>query len=104
MHRVINATPAGLDTDHINGNGLDNRKKNLRTCTRSENLANQTRMSLGNTSGARGVTWHKRGHKWQAQIRRNKKYIYLGLFDTVAEASRARKMYERREHESKTTA
>lgn len=79
MHRYIMNTPKGLVTDHINGNGLDNRRSNLRICTHAENIRN-SRKPTANTSGLKGVSWNKNKKKWQAQIR-HKKNIHLGYFD-----------------------
>lgn len=86
MHREINQTPGGMDTDHINGNGLDNQRKNLRSCTHSQNRMNVARQ-VNNTSGYKGVTWFKRDSKWMAYIKVDGKQIHLGLFDTIEEAS-----------------
>ena len=86
MHRVINRTPFGVETDHINRNGLDNRKCNLRNCTRSENNMN-TSLRKNNTSGYRGVVKHSSRNGWIAQIRLNNKYIYVGYFKSPKEAS-----------------
>ena len=55
MHRIINKTPDGLFTDHINREGLDNRKCNLRTVTRNQNIFN-SKPRKNNTSGYKGVT------------------------------------------------
>jgi hypothetical protein len=85
MHRVIMHTPDGMDTDHINHNTLDNRKSNLRICTHSQNQMNKHKQS-NNTSGHTGVSWHKRNHQWQAQIKLNGKYISLGFHDDIDEA------------------
>lgn len=82
MHAQIMKTPKVMVTDHIvPGNGLNNQRSNLRVCTQSQNLMNQG-SQLNNTSGFKGVTWHKGAKKWQAQIRVNKKHINLGLFPT----------------------
>jgi hypothetical protein len=81
MHRVIMNTPQGMDTDHINGDGLDNRKCNLRVCTRTQNNYNIGRNKL-NVSGYKGVGWHKSNEKWRARIRINKKRVNLGYFET----------------------
>lgn len=72
MHRQIMATPKGMETDHIDRNKLNNQYHNLRICTRSQNTMN-TGVHVDNTSGFKGVTWHKRKLGWQAQIRVNGK-------------------------------
>lgn len=88
MHRQIMDTPPGADTDHINGDGLDNRRSNLRVCSRSENLRN-TGIGKNNNSGYKGVSWAKDKRKWLAQIMVNGKYIRLGYFLSPADASEA---------------
>lgn len=88
MHRMVNKTPKGLQTDHINHNKLDNRQENLRTCDTSQNhLNNPTRTD--NTSGHKGVVWHKRNQKWQAQLGINGKCKYLGQYEQLEDAIRA---------------
>jgi len=88
MHRdVIGATPEFV-VDHINGNGLDNRKCNLRMCTVMENSRNQ-RLGARNTSGFKGVHFHKGGQKWQAYIKHHGKRYHLGMYNTPEEAARA---------------
>ena len=86
MHRVINKTPLGMETDHVNRNGLDNRKCNLRSCNRSKNNMN-TSLKANNTSGYRGVVKHSARKGWKAQIRLNNKYIHVGYFNSPEEAS-----------------
>jgi AP2 domain len=75
-----------IRVDHVNHDGLDNRRVNLRAATDSQNNAN-TRMSRKNTSGFKGVCWDKR--KWKAQIQVNRRYMYLGLFTDSLDAARA---------------
>ncbi|MHC4061379.1 MAG: HNH endonuclease [Planctomycetota bacterium] len=88
MHRLIMNTPRGLVCDHINGNGLDNRKRNLRNCTMAENSFNQR--GHGNSiSRFKGVAWRKRMKKWTAQIGVGGEAKYLGCFDDEVEAARA---------------
>jgi hypothetical protein len=86
MHRTINETPDELFTDHINGDGLDNQRKNLRCCSKSQNGANRGGPK-NNTSGFKGVVLIK--GKWVALIHRNKKVFYLGVFATPEEAAKA---------------
>jgi len=88
MHRIINKTPDGFRTDHINGNGLDNRKSNLRTVTPVQNGQNRRPNKKG-TSKYKGVFWHKQHCKWYAQIQVNKKSIFLGLFTDEDLAAKA---------------
>jgi hypothetical protein len=85
MHRVIAQTPDGMQTDHINGNRLDNRKINLRACSRSENLYNRG-MNADNTNGFKGVSFH--WGKWRADILVGGKPMCLGTFDSPEEAAR----------------
>ena len=75
MHRVIMNTPDEMETDHINGDKLDNRKENLRICTHAENQMNVGKQK-NNTSGYKGVL--KSGSKWNSVIMLNGKSIYLG--------------------------
>lgn len=85
MHRLVNGTLKGLQTDHINGNKLDNRRSNLRSCNNSENHYNIKLMS-NNTSGHKGISWSKAAKKWHAYINKDSKRTYLGIFDNLADA------------------
>lgn len=83
MHRLIARTPDGFETDHINGDGLDNRRANLRTASKSQNSANlpsKPRRPDGSPhrSVYKGVT--SSGLKWVAKIQVNGKASYLGSF------------------------
>ena len=86
MHWQIMNTPKGMEVDHVNHNTLDNRKTNLRICTRAENQHNR-RLQKG-TSKYKGVYWNKRDKKWVAQIKLEGKQIYLGYFDSEIEAAK----------------
>ena len=88
MHRYIAKTPDGLETDHINGDKLDNRRANLRICTGSQNRRN-TGASRVNTSGFKGVNWHKQHCKWNARITVDGSRVHIGLYDDIIEAARA---------------
>jgi len=72
--------------DHINGNKSDNRLCNLREANTAENMRNVGRQSH-NTSGLKGVSWHKLRNKWRADIKVNQKQKFLGLFECPAAAS-----------------
>ena len=76
----------GLDIDHIDGNGLNNRFKNLRLATRTQNLIN-SRVYKTNKLGIRGV--HRQGNRYIAGINLQGKRVYLGCFKTPEEASAA---------------
>lgn len=76
MHRMIMNFPKGKEIDHINGNKLDNRKSNLRICTRQENGRNIN--YIKSTSGYRGV--YKAKKRWKSTIKFNGKIIYIGSF------------------------
>ena len=85
MHRVIMHTPDGMETDHINGNRLDNRKENLRICSHSENAYNAPK-KISNTSGYKGVYWDKFNNKWRASITVSNKTVRLGRFINIIDA------------------
>jgi hypothetical protein len=74
--------------DHKNGNIFDNRKENLRKCTKSENAWNRGKQK-NNTSGYKGVYWDKSRNKWLVFIGVNKKYIHIGRFSNIIEAAKA---------------
>lgn len=80
MHRQILNNPKGMEIDHRNRCGLDNRKNNLRICSCSENHQNTTGKT-NKTSIYKGVCWNKRHKQWYAQITHNQKTYYLGHFD-----------------------
>lgn len=88
MHRVIANTPSDMDTDHRDGDGLNNRRKNLRTATRAQNMWNRAPNKCG-TSRHKGVSWHKQHGKWIANIQVNKKRHFIGLFRDEDEAAKA---------------
>lgn len=95
MHRLINKTPDGFDTDHINRNKLDNRKCNLRAVTHAENMRNQKKYK-SNTSGVVGVHWQKEIDKWRVRISFDGKRISLGIYDSIEDAVLARKEAEKK--------
>jgi hypothetical protein len=88
MHTLLMNTPEGKIVDHINGNGLDNRKENLRICTVEENNRNRGK-TVRNKSGFKGVCYLKNTKKWKASIRVSKKQINIGYFKTKEEAYEA---------------
>ena len=74
--------------DHRNGDGLDNRRANLRETTRAENMRNRRR-NLNSTSGYKGVGWHKVAQKWWASIQADGRRRHIGLYPTAEEAALA---------------
>lgn len=74
--------------DHVNGDGLDNQRHNLRPATRGQNMGNR-RLPQNSATGFKGVTKRKVGYRYQAQIGANGKHYYLGNFATAEEAARA---------------
>lgn len=86
MHRLIMSFPKGFEVDHINGNGLDNRRETLRLATRSQNCVNQH--ASRSECGFRGVTFNK--GRCVGKITVACKEIYTNRFFTAEEAARAR--------------
>lgn len=96
IHRIVMGSPRhnGRDIDHINGNGLDNRKINLRFCSRSQNIAAGKNLLRGKNT-YRGVYLGKMSNKkpWAARIGNERKkdtYRWIGMFATEKEAALAR--------------
>jgi len=83
MHHRILAPKKGLYIDHIDGNGLNNQKSNLRLVTARENAQN---VHIPKSSIYPGVHWDKKNKKWAAQIKINKKAFNLGRYRTETEA------------------
>lgn len=89
MHREIMDAPTGMEVDHINGNGLDNRKCNLRLATSSQNKRNQRKQRRKTSSKYKGVYWHKRDKVWMVRIQAEGKEKYIGSYKTEQEAALA---------------
>lgn len=88
MHQIIMETKNGEMVDHINGNGLDNRRSNLRIATKAQNGWNRS-APKSNTSGYKGVSRAKGGKKWRAYITVLHKRYSLGVFQYIKDAARA---------------
>jgi hypothetical protein len=101
MHRVVMDAQPGREVDHINGNGLDNQKANLRLCSHLQNSRNRKKQVLTGTrpssSPFKGV-YRRTGGKWAASIRIDQRQVYLGTFATEAEAALAYAKAAREHH------
>lgn len=89
MHRFIMKPPRGMVVDHINHNGLDNRRANLRVVTQQQNSWNSTRGLHRGKSRYKGVSWDKNNRKWAATIRVGGRCKRLGFFEDEISAARA---------------
>jgi hypothetical protein len=86
MHRLIIGAKPGTRVDHMDCNGLNNQRHNLRLCTHQQNLCNRPATNA-NTSGFKGVSWYKRYQKWEANIAVNGKKRRIGYFDSLVKAA-----------------
>lgn len=93
MHRIIMDYFGDMDIDHINGNALDNRRSNLRICTRSQNHHNAGLRS-DNKSGYRGISWRKDNKTWATRIDFDNTSRHLGCFKSIQDAVSARREAE----------
>lgn len=87
---ILKVSDSRILVDHRNGNGLDNRRSNLRTCTIAENNCNRQHLQRTNTSGVHGVFWDSGCNKWRASITANNKTVYIGIFNDKDAAKKAR--------------
>jgi hypothetical protein len=83
MHRIIMKTPVGFVVDHLDHNGLNNQKVNLRNCTQSQNTQNMIR------SKYQGVSWNIKEQKFTSKIGVKRKRFHLGYFDNPKDAAMA---------------
>ena len=88
LHRIILNPPNGLKTNHIDGNGLNNKLSNLRVATQSQNMAN-VGLLKNNTNGFKGISFIPKKSLWRAAITVNGKRPYLGCFKLKEDAARA---------------
>ncbi len=88
MHQEIMHFPDNMLIDHIDHNGLNNQKHNLRVCTILQNQMNATGREDSN-SIYKGVCWHKRIQKWRAQIHLNRRQKFLGYYKNEEDAAMA---------------
>jgi hypothetical protein len=89
MHRQIMRPARDKYVDHINHNGLDNRRENLQCVTPEQNSWNRKKEKVGGSSKYTGVRWCEHRKKWRASIRRNGAKEHLGYFDSEIEAAKA---------------
>lgn len=87
MHRLIMGDPPGIEIDHIDGDGLNNVRTNLRRATSTQQKQNCR--GRGAQSGFKGVRFDARTGKWTARIGVNHRSHYLGTFVTAEDAARA---------------
>lgn len=85
MHRLIMNTPIGLTVDHIDHDGLNNQKTNLRNCTMKENSMNKSK-NKGFSTKYKGVYVFR--NKFAVNIRVDDKIIFLGVFDNAVDGAR----------------
>jgi len=88
MHREIVQPPKGMYVDHIDGNGLNNQRSNLRICTKAQNGMNRGKQA-NNSSGYKGVGWDRTRNKWRAQIKIGQGSVFIGRFDRLEDAIKA---------------
>ena len=89
MHRDVTGAPSGHEVDHVNRDKLDNRRENLRLCSRSQNNVNVVRASYPNSTGFRGVFYIEARGQWCAQIWANGRHLKLGRWRSPEDAARA---------------
>lgn len=94
LHALLTPKLEGKEVDHANLNRLDNRRSNLRLVTHGENMYNLP-LAKNNVSGVRGVDFDKKKKKWRAQIQKDGKNRFIGYFNSIDEAKKARSVVEK---------
>jgi hypothetical protein len=90
MHRLLlGVTGYETKVDHRDGDGLNNRRSNIRACTNAENIRNRPKDSVPTSSRYKGVTWSKPNQRWFASICFEGQQIHLGSFRVEEDAARA---------------
>ena len=89
LHQKIIEVPEGMVVDHINHDGMDNRRANLRAATRAQNIRNRKKFANSSGSKYKGIYWRKKTRRWEAMITFERKRIFLGCFRSEIDAARA---------------
>ena len=88
MHRLIMNPADVMEIDHIDGDGLNNQRSNLRVCTSTQNKGNMKK-AQGKSSRYKGVCWDYSRNKWIVHIHKNNRQFHLGRFENEEDAARA---------------
>jgi hypothetical protein len=89
LHRyLLNLNNRNQMVDHVNGNGLDNRRENLRIFKNNQNTRNAGKHKTNSSSKYKGVSWCNTRNKWEANIKVNYKKKFLGYFESEIEAAK----------------
>lgn len=97
MHRLITNCPKGREVDHIDGNGLNNQRENLRVVSHTQNMSNMRRRR-SNKSGYPGISFDSQTQRWRATITADKIFYNLGRYKEMSDAIKARKEAEKELH------
>jgi hypothetical protein len=89
MHRQILNTPDDMQTDHINGDTLDNRRCNIRVCTKNQNNFNRSKALKPASSKYKGVYWSNIRKRWCSRIQKDGKTYWNGSFRDEKDAALA---------------
>ncbi len=87
LHQLLVGKAKGFDVDHINGDGLDNRRRNLRLIPHRLNIVHTTAFARKKASKYKGVWWDRRGKRWRSEIRVKGKKYWVGSFDNEESAA-----------------
>ncbi len=97
LHRLLMNAPKGILVDHIDGNGLNCQRSNMRLCDKYQNQANKG-LTVRNTSGFKGVSWDRTRNKWRSSIKIVGRSITIGRFETATQAAKAYDEFARQFH------